>query len=405
MPLFHYKAVTGSGEVVEGDMEAASQEAVVERLRDLGHLPVRADEVATPRAGRSRLPVWSGRVPAPGEIALVTRQLATLLRAGLPLDQALELTAELADRPALRRVLAEVLVRVRGGASLADALAEADGMFAPVYVGLVRAGEAGGSLDPVLHDLADHLERTEGLRQRVRSALIYPVVLLALVVVSVIVLVTVVVPQFVPVFESMGAEPPLPVRVLMGLGGLLERQGWLLLVGLVLLWLGLRAGLRGERMMQGVDRLRLHLPVAGALLRRIETARFARTLGVLLANGVPVLQAVAVARGTVGNRVMAAALDEVGVALKEGRELGEPLARTGLLPPLAVRLITVGERSGRLDEMLLKLAEILDREIQESIERLMALLVPALTLAAALVIALVIGSILTTVMSIYDLPY
>jgi general secretion pathway protein F len=404
VPLFRYRAVTAAGEVVEGEMEAASQQVVVERLRQHGHLPLRADQTVAPRAARRQLALFAARPPGPAEVALLTGQLATLLRAGLPLDQALETAAELADRPAVARLLREILARLRGGATLADAMAEA-GVFPPVYLGLVRAGEAGASLEPVLQDLADHLERAEALRQRVRSALIYPVLLLALVAVSVVVLVTVVVPQFVPVFETMGVLPPLPMRVLIGLGGGFERHGWLLLAGLAALLVLLRAGGRSERLARLADGLRLGLPLLGPLERKIDTARFTRTLAVLLRNSVPVLTALGIARGTIGNRVLADALAAVAAGLQEGRELAEPLARSGMLPPLAPRLISVGERSGRLEEMLGKLAEILERETEQTIERLMALLVPALTLGAALLVALVIGSILTTVMGIYDLPY
>jgi general secretion pathway protein F len=221
---------------------------------------------------------------------------------------------------------------------------------------------------------------------------------------SIVVLLTVVVPQFTPLFESAGAELPLLTQVVVGAGALMQRWWWLLLLALVALWwLGRRLMQRPDSRAR-IDRALLRLPLLGGLLTRIDTARLARTLGTLLANGVPILNALAIATQTIGNAALREALGETATAVKEGKGVADPLARTGRFPPLAVRLIAVGERSGHLEAMLLKIADIYDGEVRSTVDRLMSLLVPALTLGLGLVIAAIIGAVLMAILSAYELP-
>jgi general secretion pathway protein F len=409
MARFHFRAVTGTGEVVEGEIEAQSQAAVVEQLRGQGHLPLAAEPVGS-SAGGSTLQKWlrqpvfgSGRVRR-HEVAILTRELATLLDAGLTVDQSLRLLGDLAESEAMRRLLADLLERVQGGSTLADALGQYEDVFSRAYVSMVRAGEAGGGLDDVLGKLAQYLDQAELVAQQVRSALVYPIVLLVMSGLSIMVLLTVVVPQFTPLFESAGAQLPLLTRVVVAGGDAAQRYWWLLLIGLLAcIWL-MRRQLQQAESRARIDRWLLRVPLLGGLLVKIDTARLARTLGTLLANGVPLLNALAIAKGTLVNAVLREALSETATAVKEGRGLAEPMARSARFPRLAIHLLAVGEKSGHLEAMLLKIAEIFDREVRSTLERLMTLLVPALTLGLGVIIASIIGAVLAAILSAYQLP-
>jgi general secretion pathway protein F len=407
MTRFHFRAVTGTGEVVEGEIEARSQAAVVEQLRGQGHLTLAAEPVG---AGRFTLQKWlrqpvfgSGRVRR-REVAVMTRELATLLDAGLTVDHSVRLLGDLADSETMRRLLADLLQRVQGGSTLADALGQHEEVFSRAYVSMVRAGEAGGSLNDVLGRLAQYLDRAELLAEQVRSALVYPTVLLVMSGLSIVVLLTVVVPQFTPLFESAGAQLPLLTRVVIASGDAAQRYWWLLLIGLLAcIWL-VRRQFRQAESRARIDGWLLHVPLLGGLLIKVDTARLARTLGTLLANGVPLLNALAIARDTLANAVLRGALSETATAVKEGRGLAEPLAKSAPFPQLAIHLLAVGEKSGHLEAMLLKIAEIFDREVRSTIDRLMTLLVPALTIGLGLIIASIIGAVLAAILSAYQLP-
>ena len=409
MARFHFRAVTGTGEVVEGEIEAQNQAAVVEQLRGQGHLPLAAEPIGT-SSGLSTIHRWlrqpvlgTGRVRR-HDLAVMTRELATLLDAGLTVDQSLRLLGDLAAGEAMRRLLADLLQRVQSGSTLADALGQHEDVFSRAYVSMVRAGETGGSLNDVLGRLARYLDEADLLTEQVRSALVYPIVLLVMSGLSIVVLLTAVVPQFTPLFESAGAELPLLTRVVITTGDLAQRYWWLLLIGLlVCIWL-VRRQFRQPESRARIDRWLLRVPLLGSLLIKIDTARLARTLGTLLANGVPLLSALAIARGTLGNAVLRDALSETATAVKEGRGLAEPLARSAPFPQLAIHLLAVGEKSGHLEAMLLKIAEIFDREVRSTLERLMTLLVPALTIGLGLIIAAIIGAVLAAILSAYQLP-
>jgi general secretion pathway protein F len=332
MARFHFRAVSGSGEFVEGELEAQDEAAVVAQLRERGHLPLAAEPVGAGDGGWTlqewlRQPLFgSGRVRR-AEVAIITRELATLLDAGLTVDQSLRLLVDLADSQPMRRLVTDLLQRVQGGSTLADALGQHEAVFSRAYVSMVRAGEAGGSLDDVLARLAQYLDQAESLAEQVRSALVYPIVLLVMAGLSILVLLTVVVPQFTPLFDSAGAELPLLTRLVIASGEAAQRYWWLILAALALLaWL-VRRQLREPQSRARLDRLALSLPLLGGLLVKVDTARLARTLGTLLTNGVPLLNALAIARETLGNAVLREALSQTATAVKEGRGLAAPLAR------------------------------------------------------------------------------
>jgi general secretion pathway protein F len=409
MPRFHYRAVNPAGDLIEGELEGQDQGAVIEQLRGQGHLPLATEALASGAGDVGsavsrwlRQPLFGRRVGR-REVAMITRQLATMLDAGLTIDQTLRFLVELADSEALRRLLTNLLERVQGGSTLADACAEHEEVFTRAYVSLVRAGEAGGALNEVLARLADYLENAEKLAEQVKSALVYPVILLVMAGLSIIVLLTVVVPQFTPLFENAGAELPMLTQIVVGAGDVMQHYWWVLLVAILALWWLIRRQMHHAESRARIDRWLLRVPLIGGLLTRIDTARLARTLGTLLANGVPILNALAIATQTLGNAALREALGETATAVKEGKGVADPLARSGRFPALAVRLIAVGERSGHLELMLLKLADIYDGEVRSTVDRLMSLLVPVLTLCLGAVIATIIGAVLMAILSSYDL--
>lgn len=411
MARFRWRAVGASGEVLEGEMEAASATQVVEQLRRQGHLPMRADPIeeaggaARPALGQLlHQPLFGRRRIRRGDVAVMTRELATLLDAGLTLDQSLRVLVDQVESEAMRELVAKVLEQIQGGATLADALAQHGDVFSRAYISMVRAGEAGGSLDDVLTRLAGFLDEAETLAEQVKSALVYPVLVLIIAGLSIVVLLTVVLPQFTPLFDSAGAELPLLTKVVLAVGAVLQHYWWALGLGLVLAVWGARRLLAQPASRARIDAMVLRLPLFGPLLAKLDTARLARTLGALLANGVPLLSALAIVRDTLGNATLRRAIAEAAEAVKEGRGLATALGRGDRFPKLAIHLLAVGERSGRLEPMLLKIAEMFDREVRATIERLMALLVPALTIGLGLIIALIIGAILMAILQAYQLP-
>jgi general secretion pathway protein F len=405
MTRFRYKAVTPAGDVLDGEVDAATRSAVVELIRSKGHIPIRADEIkgrALPQLTPFQL--FGRRRLRPGAVVLLTRELATLLRAGLPLDRALTILDEIADDNRKREFVRSILEAVRGGMPLADALEAHKDSLPPYYIGLVRAGEAGGTLEPVLTRLADVLERAQALRESVRSAMYYPAFVLVMSLLTLIVLFTLVVPEFRPLFENTGRPMPTSMGIVLAVSDGVKKFGWALLpAALVIVLVVRRHGSRPEGRLRR-DRWFLHMPVFGELIVKVEVARFARTLGTLLANGVVVLNALSITAGTIGNRAVAEVVEGLASRVKRGEGIAMPLMETGVFPRLAVQLVRVGEESGQLEAMLLRVAEIYDDEVKRSLDRLMALLVPIVTIGLGLLVAAIIGSMLTAILSTYDIP-
>ena len=411
MALFRYKAVSGSGDIVEGEMKAGSRAGVIDQLHDRGYVPIRADEVRAPSHAGPRAVKFLGRDILPARrvsrrnIALMTRDLATLLGAGLPLERAFEVLIDLADREAVKALLGRVLDAVRSGSTLADALAAQGGAFPAYYVSMIQAGEAGGSLDEVLIRLADFMERERALKDRVTSALIYPAIVLVMAGLSVVILLAVVVPEFKPLFEDAGQALPLSTRIIVALGEAFQDYWWAALLAIAAAALLARQQLANPASRHRWHGLILKTPLLGDLTAKIEVARFSRTVGTLLKNGVALLTALGIAKHTLSNAVLAKSTEGVAERLKQGKGLAEPLAEAGLFPRLALHLVRVGEESGRLEEMLIKIADIYDHEVERAMERLLALLVPAVTIVLGLLIAGIIGSVLSALLGVYDLPF
>ena len=397
MPRYRYRALDPEGLPRQGELHASSSEAVASQLhkRGLMVLQVKAAGAGLWRLGR-------GQGLSASELVNFTQQLAILLGAGLPLDQALGVLINQpgAQGSATRGLLERIRERVKAGQPLSSAMGEEDGQFSALYIGLVRAGEAGGALEETLGQLTDYLERSQALRGEVINALIYPAFLVVGVLGSLVLLLSYVVPQFVPIFRDLGVPVPLITEVILNLGQFFSRYGLLLLGGLAFAaWL-LPAALRNPARRVRWDRRLIGLPVLGPLLQRLEAARLARTLGTLLHNGVALLGALAIARQACSNRALQAQLAGATEEVKEGGSLAYALSRDSLLPHLAVQMIQVGEQAGQLDAMLLKVASVFDTEARRSIARLLAALVPTLTIVMAVLVAVIMLAIMLPLMSL-----
>jgi general secretion pathway protein F len=400
MALFHYKALSATGESLEGQMEAVNVDEVIVRLQDQGYLPVEAQRADQVREGLNLFSFGRKRELNPAHVLQFTQQLATLLGAGQPLDRALGTMIEMPETPEGRKVIERIRETVRGGAPLSVALEQQHGLFSRLYVNLVRAGESGGGLDDALRRLADYLERSRELRSRVGNALTYPVFLLVLVIVSVSVLLVAVVPQFELLFASLNADLAWYTKLVLWMSSAL-RNGWPLILAAILLfawWMGTRLGDPAWRL--AMDGRLLRNRYAGPLIARLETARLARTLGTLVGNGVPLLTALNLGGNVLSNRVLANSLEAASGEVKSGSGLGYALGRQKVFPRLAVQMIQVGEESGELDTLLIKVADTFDVETRNALDRLLVLLVPALTILMAVIVAAIILSVL---LPIYDL--
>jgi general secretion pathway protein F len=405
MPLYRYEAVAASGELVTGEMEAPGEDTIVDRLHAQGNVPIRVEPAGRGLSWSRALtrPIGGKRGRRSANLALLTQQLATLLGAGLALDRTLEIAQSVVGQKHEQMVLRDVLALVRGGSSLADAMAAQGGFFPSFYIGMVRAGEAGGSLDATLRHLGEFLERSQAAREQVRSALTYPMIVLVTGCASMGVLFGFVIPGFRPLFEEAGAALPVSASLVLGIADLF-RDWWGVMAGIVALagLLGLQQA-RNPASRRRWDSAILRIPVIGEIATQIAVSRFARTLGTLLKNGVAPLIALSITAEAIGNIAIREAVAGLADSVKQGKGLAEPLARTPLMPRLLVQLVRVGEETARLEEMLIKLAEIYDQETRRNIERLLAMLVPAITIAMGAVVALVISTILTAILSVYDL--
>lgn len=404
MPLYRYKAVAPTGDAQEGEMEGIAQSVVVERLQGMGLIPIRVEEAAPSSGdGSAGKNLFRKKGISQADIAIFTQEIATLLRAGLPLDRSLGILIGMSANPQVLQLLTQVREDVRGGAALSAAMEAQTGVFSRFYLNMIRAGEAGGALDVVLQRLSEFMERSKELRETVKSALIYPTILVGVAVLSVAVLLVWVVPQFTQMFEESGKALPLPTQIVIAAGDTVQHYWWALILGGIGIYSWFSRQLQHPETRYKWDKRFLALPLVGDLVAKLEVARFARTLGTLIGNGVALLTALSITRETLNNAVMAEGLDTVATQLKEGQGLGKPLMETGLFPKLAVHMVMVGEETGKLQEMLIRIADVYDREVQNAVKRMLALMEPALILGLGLVIGGIIMSVLVAILSVNDL--
>lgn len=403
MAQFKYKAFDRNGKSVDGLIEKASIAEVADWLSRDGLVPLSIQP-----ASKSKVGVAPGRgkkkhrrVSDRDRVLHFTREMSVMLSSGLPLDRSLTILEELADDTG-KQMINDIRTAVRKGRTLADAFAERK-EFSPFYISMIKAGEASGSLESSMSRMAEYLERAKAMRQLVLSALTYPAILFTVAILSLVFLLAYVVPSFSDLFTDMGGQLPGPTRFVMGIGDFMASWWWLVLAMLAGVYWGVARLWRDETFRQRMDAQSLGWPLIGDLVRNVDTSRFARTLGVLLQGGVSLVNALAIAREVIDNRTLRRDLDDACVVLREGRSLSGALLESGRFPVLALHMVQVGEETGRLEEMLLKVASIYEDEVGSVIKRLLALLEPILILSLGVMIAGIIISILLGILGVNDL--
>ncbi|HEX7127194.1 MAG TPA: type II secretion system inner membrane protein GspF [Thermodesulfobacteriota bacterium] len=394
MAVFEYRGVGADGRPAKGIVDAESARAARAKLRKDGIFPTEVREESAVRAIAGRPGRRAGRRVSATDLAVTTRQLATLVGAAVPLVESLRALADQVEHPTLKPVLARVRERVNEGASLADALADHPRIFTPLYVNMVRSGEASGALDIVLGRLADFTEKQARLRGRLGAAMIYPIIMLVVGTGILAFLLTYVVPQITQVFAEQKVALPWLTRALLGVTDVLRGYWWLILGLIAAAALGLDRYRRTPKGREALDRFWLRLPVFGRLVRMAAVARATRTLSTLLGAGVQMLPALGIVAAVVDNRVLAGAIEAARTRVAEGESLSEPLRRSGHFPPIVTHMIAVGERSGELEAMLGKVADAYDEVVETRIAALTALLQPVMILAMGAVVLLVVLAIL-----------
>jgi general secretion pathway protein F len=403
MPSFEWSAVNPSGQTVQGMMEAPDRAAVVARLQRQGQIVLRADPTRWRLSNLLHVQFDGRRGLNRVSLGEITRELAIMLGAGQDLDRALRFVIENVSNARAAPILTNVRDKVRAGSPLAAALAAEPQSFPQLYVGMVRAGEAGGMLSATLDRLAALLDGERSLRASLQAALIYPLLLVIAAIGSIVLLLEYVLPQFVPMFEQAGAQLPTATRWLIAIGDAVGAFGpWFLAVIVIAILLGRRLlSMPAQRLK--ADRLMLRVPIVGGLLAEIAGARLTRTLGTLLQNGIPLVAALVIARDALGNLAAAAAVDMALAEVKSGHGLARPLGDAGVFPKRTIHLLQLGEEAAQLGAMALRAAEIHEEQVRLKVERLVALAVPAITILMGLAVAGIVGALLTAMLSLNDL--
>ncbi|PBP98462.1 type II secretion system inner membrane protein GspF [Pseudomonas congelans] len=396
MSMFKYRALDAQGAPQNGTLEARDQDAAIAALQKRGLMVLQVDAAGL---GGLRRALGSGLLNGAALVSF-TQQLATLLGAGQPLERSLGILLKQPGQPQTKALIERIREQVKAGKPLSVALEEEGSQFSPLYISMVRAGEAGGALESTLRQLSDYLERSQLLRGEVINALIYPAFLVVGVLGSLALLLAYVVPQFVPIFKDLGVPIPLITEVILNLGEFLSDYGLAVLAGLIALFWGMAIRMRDPQRRERRDRRLLGIRVIGPLLQRIEAARLTRTLGTLLTNGVALLQALVIARQVCTNRALQAQVEQAAESVKGGGTLASAFGAQPLLPDLALQMIEVGEQAGELDTMLMKVADVFDVEAKRGIDRMLAALVPALTVVMAGMVAVIMLAIMLPLMSL-----
>jgi len=393
MPVYEYKALNHKGKQISGLLDADNIKTAKTKLRDSKIFPISIHEV-TARAGKQKIQfsLFRSKIRV-SEIAMMTRQLSTLIAAGFPLTTALNTMVPQTRKESFKRVLSKIKDTIEEGSSFADALANFPGIFSSVYVNMVRAGEASGTLEIVLERLADISEKQHKLNHKLKSAMAYPVLMTMVGAGVLFFLLTVVVPNITSIFEEMNQALPLTTQILIRTSSFLKQGWWIIICAIILLMIGWQMIKKKSRVQRAIDQFILRLPLIGELVLKISVARLTRTLGSLLENGVALLDALDIVRNVKGNKIIEKAIVEARDEVERGRELGDVLGQNPYFPYLAVQMIKVGEKSGTLESMLKKTAQVYDDEVETSLMGMTSLLEPIIILVMAVVVGFIVLSI------------
>ena len=406
MTTFHYKATNSEGAVTEGSMEALQEGMVVNKLQALGYIPIRiAPAEPAKKTPTQSAVLFDSKRTSRREILTFTQEFSALLKAGLPIDRALQILIGMAGQKKSAVVLQGILNDVTEGISLADALEKHAKLFPSLYISMVRSGESSGTLTIVLERLSVFLERSEELRAYVLSAMIYPSLLIVTSGASILILLTFVIPKFASIFSGMGVTLPFLTQQLLRLSQWTRDYWQAGLLFLLFITFVVRHAIRTPQGALIWGRLKLNLPLFGGLIQRIEMARFTQTLGTVLKGGVPILQALGIAKAVIRNCIISEAIQEIQGRVKRGERIGTSLREKTFIPLMVTEMITVGEETGQLHEMLLNVSEILDKQVREQVKRLLSLIEPGLILIMGLIVGTIVFSMLMAIFSINEIPF
>jgi len=373
MPEYVWKAKSIAGNVVKGEMNEVNESVVLRKLQKMNYADIKVKK--KPKDLLENIAFFQPKVTTK-DVVIFTRQFATMIDAGLPLVQCLEILAGQQENRTFKKILTSVKQQVEGGSTFADALRSHPSVFDELFVNLVHAGETGGILDTILRRLASFLEKSEALKRKVKGAMVYPVAVLIIAVAVVAILLVFVIPVFATMFEGSGAKLPGPTLFVMGMSDFLRAYIVHLLIGIGIIVFLFKRFHRTEKGQYIVDKVALKTPVIGDLLRKVAVARFCATLGTMISSGVPILDALEITSRTAGNVIIEKAIMNTRSAIAEGRTIAEPLMETGVFPGMVVRMIAVGEATGALDAMLSKISEFYDEEVDAAVEGLTQLMEP-----------------------------
>ena len=385
MPIYKWEGKTAKGVVKKGEMEAPNEAAIRIHLRQQSVIPTKIESKEKGLNINISLPFLKKKVQQ-RSVAVFTRQLATMIDAGLPLVQSLEVLSAQQDNKVFKNIIREIREDVEGGSTFAGALKKHPKAFNELYTNLVVAGEEGGILDTILNRLASYIEKAEALKKKVKSALIYPATIVSVAVIVVIILMVFVIPVFETMFQSAGQSLPLPTLIVLAISKMIKKYIVILIPVLIVLGYLFKRYYKTDNGKAVVDRLLLKLPVFGPLFRKIAVARFSRTLGTLVSSGVPILDGLSIVSRTAGNRAIETAIMNARASIREGETIAEPLSRSGLFPPMVIQMIAVGESTGALDSMLSKIAEFYEDEVDVAVANLTSMLEPLLMVFLGVVI-------------------
>jgi type II secretion system protein F len=408
MPEYIYKAADSLGKVIEGVMSAPEEATLVSKLHTMGYMPIKISPSST---GQKLSLSMKFSVPLPfsaisgADLLAFTQELSTLIKAGLPLDRTLSIMVEITGNEKLKKVVQEVLKDVRGGRSFSDALALHPRVFDRLYVNMVKAGEAGGVLDIVLERLVDFQQRSQQLKSTVLNAMIYPIILISVMAIVIIVMLMFVIPRFSMIFETMGKTIPLPTQILLSSSQFIQNFWWLILAVVIIISVIFQRYRNTEQGRLNWDTFKLKLPLLRDLILKIEVARFSRTLGTLINSGVPLLGALTIVKEVIKNVVVSNSISDISKGAKEGKGVSAPMRVVGIFPSLAMHMIRVGEETGKLDEMLIRVADTYDEEVQNTTKRFISALEPVLILVMALLVGFIVLSLIWAILGINDIAF
>jgi general secretion pathway protein F len=400
MATFFFRAVASDGKIRTGSIPAESDKLVARELRKQGLTPIYVGVAPKTASFDFKLPSFKGGRRK--DVLFFTQELSTLLNSGVPLDRALSITAELTEKKSFQFIVLDVLRVLKGGRSLADSLGTHPDYFGDLYVNMVRAGEASGALSVVFERLSEFERTRDDLRNYIISSMIYPALLATVGLASVIVLLTFVVPRFATIFEDSTMKMPLPTKIMLEVSDVVKAYWVMAVAALAGLFLAWRVYTRTTAGRLWWDSLRIKIPLLGDALLKAETARFARAMGTLVANTVPLVQSIGIAAATLNNKMIAGAMDGVATGVKRGEGIAAPMRKAAVFPPLTAHLLTVGEETGKLHEMFSRTADIYENETRASIKRFTAIFEPVVILVMGLLIGALILSMLLAITSIND---